>query len=537
MTGDSLHCPNPQCGCPVHPGDAFCPHCGQSLAATGNEPPASAPAPEASPAGNATRIEPPRQEASLSESLQPFLSELPPAVRGESDGAFEPAAPLSQAGDAGSASGLAGQLPSDCHDLDVRYNNSCVFVLNMQSTFDFGIRPLVDGLRDFFVEIRQSGQVIAREAPRVLLRRGAPLSFGLNYTPRNTHAGKVSFEILVGFRKDGRLHVYAAYRNHTIYSGKEDPRQVCESLVVEVKNNIQQGHAGDLRVDQNFNGLREALRDRNSIALDREFLQLINTRPFWSALPLAECSSDGLSGPASAPETKNLRHLELRATEGLSVHLLRTSAIRIGRRRDCEVLARVVDAGGRELPEESLRISQYHALLEWRGEQCLLRDGGQYQEKGWRASAAGVWVDGKRLPSNGEFTFLPGREYQIALRDPADGHPHRYELSARLWSVRDMPELRPACPDAGLSPTAPACLVLRRLQGPRWIYLALRTCAAMAWADSRCGRGCVCVRDDGLQFSDGHLCEPLAPGRPLRAGGMTFQVSEPTPLEEQGRKR
>jgi len=46
---------------------------------------------------------------------------------------------------------------NDCAELEVRYNNRCVFVLNMQSTFDFEIRPLTDGVKNLFVEVWQSG--------------------------------------------------------------------------------------------------------------------------------------------------------------------------------------------------------------------------------------------------------------------------------------------------------------------------------------------------------------------------------------------
>jgi hypothetical protein len=413
-------------------------------------------------------------------------------------------------------------LHSDCSDLEVRYNNSCVFVLNMQSTFDFEIRPVADGLRQLFVEVRQSGRVIAREMPMVLPRRGSPISFGLNYTPR-THAGKVSFTIVVGYRKGGQRKVYAAYRTHTIHSAKEDPRRVCENLVVEVKNNIQQGHAGDMRVDQSFNGLREALRQRDSIEIDKEFLGLINSRPFWTSLALAECAPDSVPlGPSPGPARR--QQLELRHDDGTRIVILTQPFVRIGRHRDCEILARLLDNTGRELREESMSISQYHALIEWSSGHCRLKDGGQYPKDGWRRSTAGLWVDGKRIPANGEFNFVQGQEHRITLGDPGVAAANHYELSARLWSAADLPGSSPACQDVELSPHTPVCLVLRRLHGPNWIYLALRSRASLASADSRCGNACVCVRQETLYLSDGHSCEALAPGRAVRVGSLSFQV-------------
>ena len=237
MSSAPSRCPNPRCACPVQAGDLFCPHCGQDLSVA---------------AGGATTEAAAGYGAPL--RLEPVgLAPLPTATASAQGQVAEPAA-------ATEPSTSRGSLPSDCPDLEVSYNNSCVFVLDMQSTFDFRVRPLGDGIRELYVEVQQSGRVIARETPMVRPRRGAWLDFSLNYTPSNTRPGKAAFSIVVCYRKGDQLRVYAAYRTHTIYSGKEDPRRVCENLMVEVKNNIQQGHAGDLRVDQSFDSLREALR-------------------------------------------------------------------------------------------------------------------------------------------------------------------------------------------------------------------------------------------------------------------------------------
>ena len=515
MNDISQKCSNAQCGCPVQPADVFCPHCGQPVAAGGQtEKVQLGESPGAfAPAGSPVR------ENDQKAILHPLLAELKdlrPEPKTEVSPMAMPAVEIA-----------GGSPPSDCQDLEVRYNNSCVFVLNMQSTFDFEIRPLVDGIKNLFVEVRQSGQVIARETPMVLPRRGTLISFGLNYTPRNTHAGKVSFTIVVGYRQGDQRKIYAAFRTHTFHSGKENPRQICESLVVEVKNNIQQGHAGDLKVDQNFNGLREALRQHNTIEIDKEFLGLINARPFWTALSLAECEVDSVPGPEPAAGAPGGQQFELRAPDGTRIRILTQPPVRIGRHRDCEMLARVVDETGRELREESLRISQYHAQVEWSGERGRLRDGGQPPHEGWRRSSAGVWVDGKRVVSGGEFTMVAGGEHHVTLGDPGDGAKH-FESSVRLWTAGDLPELRPACPDVKRTPETAVCLALRRSGGPGSACLLLRTCALLTWADGRCGHACVCVRQGSLHLSDGHVCERLVPGRFVQAGSLNFQVVDVT---------
>ena len=416
---------------------------------------------------------------------------------------------------------------SDCPDLEVTYNHSCVFVLNMQSTFDFTIHPLAEGVRDLHVEVRQSGQLIARETPMVLARRGSPISFGLNYTPRYCQAGRVSFTILVAYRLAGRLKAYAAYRTHTLYSGKEDPRQVCENLVVEVKNNIQQGHAGDMRVEQSFNGLREALRHHDPIEIDREFLALINNRPYWMPLALAECLPDAIHLPTVAQSGAGRgQSLTLHGPEAVRLHLLTQDSVRIGRSRDCEILARILDASGQELREPSRLISQYHALVEWRSGRYQIRDGGQYPGSGWRRSSCGLWVDGRRLAGDGAFHFIAGQEHRITLGDPAVGAAGLYELGARVWLVRDLPAAASGWPGVEPDPDAPAALVLRRLHGPGWSYLLLRTCGCLGWADARCGQSCVALSQGSLHLGDGPLCGSAVPGQTFRAGSLSFQIAD-----------
>lgn len=525
MNGAPSKCPNPQCGCPVLAADAFCPSCGQGLTATAGPAAALADLVGGNVSGSADASSP-QELAGASEMLPSLPTQTSPAraVAGpESESLATPPHPV------GSAAEVSGEAPpqSDCADLEVRYNNSCVFVLNMQSTFDFEIRPRMDGLRDLFVEVRQSGQVIARETPTMLPKRGVALQLGLNYTPRNTHAGKVSFEIRVGFRKDQQRHAFAVYRTHTIYSGKEDPRQVCESLVVEVKNNIQQGHAGDVRVDQSFDGLREALRDRSTIALDREFLQLINTRPFWTVLPLGECAEESAGGSAFLRRARPLQPIVLRSAEGLAIHLLPQSPVRIGRAKDCEIVARAFDTAGKQLNDESLRIGRYHASLEWQDNQCQILDRGYYaDEKRWRSSSTGVWIDGRRMTSGQAFTFAPAHEYRITLAEPAADKAVGFELAARLWLVKDLPRLRAGCPDLRATPEAPACLILRRLQSPAETFVLLRQAVSLAWVDDRCAAACVCLREQIMHFSDGHGCDGLMPGKPVRAGKLDFRVAE-----------
>jgi hypothetical protein len=91
---------------------------------------------------------------------------------------------------------LGSNFPqSDCSDLEVHYNNKRIFVLNMLSTFNLKVIPKVDGIKKLFVEIQQSGQRVAYDAPIYSLRAGAIYSLHLNYKPS---AGRLGIRRLLG---------------------------------------------------------------------------------------------------------------------------------------------------------------------------------------------------------------------------------------------------------------------------------------------------------------------------------------------------
>lgn len=220
----------------------------------------------------------------------------------------------------------------------------------------------------------------------------------------------------------------------------------------------------------------------------------------------------------------NCQRLELQNDEGTKIFITNQSTVRIGRHRSCDILARSLNKAGQELRAESLMISQFHAQIDWIDDSCHLKDGGYYPGKGWQQSTAGLWVDGRRVATGGGFDLVQDREYLVALGDPNSEAANPFKLGARLWSARNLPELKPACQDYELSPDTPVCVMLRRLNGPRWVYLILRFCAALAWADSRTGRTCVGLRQGRLHLSDGDVCDPLKSGRGVRTGAISFRV-------------
>ena len=218
------------------------------------------------------------------------------------------------------------------------------------------------------------------------------------------------------------------------------------------------------------------------------------------------------------------QRFELHASDGTRIFVFNQIPVRIGRHSDCEILARMMDSEGQELWKESISISKYHALIEWNNDRCRLKDGGQDPKDGWRRSSSGLWVDGRRVAADGDFNFVAGLEHRITLGDPGVAGARRYELSARLWLARDLAQSKTDCLDVDPPPQSPACLMLRRLNGPAWVYLVLRSCAALAWADSRCGSACVGLCQGSLHLCEGRNSEPLVAKHSVRAGSLKFEV-------------
>jgi serine/threonine protein kinase len=221
--------------------------------------------------------------------------------------------------------------------------------------------------------------------------------------------------------------------------------------------------------------------------------------------------------PAVRPQ-----RLELRSADGARFFVMNQSSVRIGRNRNCDVVARSFSKSGHEIREESLMISQFHAQIDWNGAACRLRDGGTYPEKGWQPSTAGLWVNGQKLSSGGQLDLVADKDYTISLGAPTLRSP--FQLRTRLFSAKALPKPKPACYDLDLSPETPVCLMMTRLSFPVAVYFIVRSCAALSWADPRSGQTCLGLRQGRLHLGDTQSCELLVGGREVRAGALKFQV-------------
>jgi hypothetical protein len=241
---------------------------------------------------------------------------------------------------------------------------------------------------------------------------------------------------------------------------------------------------------------------------------------------LRECYADdrdGIAPPAPAAVRQDLA-LDI---EGPRLYLLAMNRVRVGRCKECEVVARVVTDTGIELRDASLRISQQHAYFEFSGGGFRLVDKGFDAKKGtWRPSTLGTFIDGGRLqPDGGEKRLAPGATHRITFASSDVGDPEVFGLEARVWTVEEARRDAPAC---HRSPPAeePAALVLRRLHGPAEIHILLRHGLPLSLLRPDWRGICLCREDGGFRIHSRGTCEWLVPGKGLSAGGRSIKVME-----------
>jgi len=413
---------------------------------------------------------------------------------------------------------------SDCADLDIQYNHSVVFVLGMKSTFDFRIRPRGEGIKDLAVEIREGDRLLVAQSIPVKLKPGAEIPFSLGCVPEHGYSGLCCFAIHIRYRADSAVRRYVAWKRHTIHDGREEPRKICESLKVEIRNNVTQGHAGDVRLSQHMDGLASLLQSGGEASVNQRMLSLICARPFWDVLHLHECEGDDVDGPPPPEAVRTRIGIVL---DEVPVHLMDSTRVRAGRHRACEILARVHTDTGIEMADPSLRISAHHAYFEYSAGHFRVVDRGFYEKRGcWKPSAMGTAVDGRMVPS-GQERVLEAR-HLICLAPPradeAIPEEQRVEFEARVWSDDQLASLKSGCRREP-APGEPACLVLRRLHEPCEFHVLLRRGFPLAALDGRWTGLCVCREAGAYRLKAGGRCTWLVPGQTLSVGGSRIEVT------------
>ena len=471
MTNALRSCP--KCHWPLEAGDScFCPHCG----------------------------------GEVGEAILPVTGPETPAAAGiERD-----ARPLGTASPNGSND-------SDCHELEILYNVSRLFVEGLEMPFQFRITPLREEISDLCIEIRRrqsspGGELlVARDEPAWFPVRGKTMENPVGFRPEPGSAGHVTFDIYVGYQSSGIRKWYLTRKTHTVFQPKTQAESVARELNIQFHNELSQGHAGDAQVHQTLQGLETLIHAKKDYVED---FRGVDVPELWVRLPLARCQYKPLSGKPTGPvhsrvETEPFR-LKLRGPGGV-IHLLSGSILTMGRSRENDVVTRVTLADGSTPTGPNERISRYHAQIQRQGNRCMLIDRGcDPVTKVAKPSAMGIMLDDRPVPRGQSVSLPMDRDFSIALAPAGHREEEVYVLEGRVWTcgmVGGMPGCRKL-----FSAHEPAGLVLHSRGNPGELYALLWAYLPLSRIVPQWSESCVCRTGDGFMMEAGGRCDCLVPG-------------------------
>lgn len=435
-----------------------------------------------------------------------------------------------------------------CADFEVDYDVGRVFVEGYFFPFQLRLRPVRDGIEGLFVEIRREDVVINCKRPAAILSRGQRLTVPIPYRPTTGIAGKIWYEIYIGYQVDGESKVYMAQQDHQVFPARANAQSVLTTLKVEYHNHMQMGHAGDMQVDQRLRDL-EALRPRADDSAEAVIKQL-DRNPIWKPLSLLPCrySKPGAvqacarPSPESMPSAARCDRLVLQAG-GKSVFLYADQRVTLGRgslsasRSDnADIITRIRLANGRENPTLirgpdgkmypiSICISRFHGQIEADHRECRVLDQAWYpKDHRIQPSGPGTYLDGVRIQPRGGTVRLPvDKPFSLTLAGPAVSEEGVFGFAGLLYSAGRVLGLCKACACEG-NPGELAGLVLKDQLCELETWACVWEALPLAALDPSWGPGGICRWGEGFLARIDHRCEWLVPGRPLTLPGATLQV-------------
>jgi len=462
----------------VEEGATFCENCGCDLAEDLAETEANPPAPRKAPAREEPgHIEKPREKSRSDASLK---------------------------------------LTSHCPDLDVRYNVNRIFVEGLVLPFEFRVTPGVEGITDLCLEIEaRKGHKISEHPPEYPVRGEeihVPVAF---QSPAGLH-GKVPFRIYVGYKRNGTPHWFTATNSHKVFRAREKAQKVIDTLVLDLKNEAAQGHAGDIQIHQRIDNL-EALRPReDNPAAD---LKNVDLPPAWAPLNLRRCrrkldrEAPGLRKQALPAPPDAARQSGVTLSIGdCRVHFLAESKVTLGRSRDCDVVTRITRSDGREPRDPNLRIGRYHCRIEMDRRTCKVVDRAWYPDKKEdRTSTCGIFVDNHRVSPGGQ-TFPANQKCTLSLTGPDARDKNTFGFEITCMTCAFVCNTLSPCFERD-DPAALACVSMKRCDSVKERIVLLRSCCRLSTLDAAWGDVLIRRLDGAFsaQTPAGH--EWLTPGR------------------------
>jgi len=418
-------------------------------------------------------------------------------------------------------------LPVDSHQfLQVEYDKSRVFVVGQTMNFRFSLTPLVEGMSDVFVavafegrgqkvEVNQLGWIPCKGDRRELRN--------INFAA--PEAGSMGFSFYFGFLKDEIQYVFEADGEHKVWPAHARAQDVVRNIEINIQNS---GHA----VDFQFDGIKEKLSSNET--LEAVIDQLHSMPPVWSGLQLYKSTwrpprtrkkkaqklfpvALDMDIPFSARTDK----LTLR-TNSRTIHLLSGTQIHCGKNRNNDIVTRLFQ-NGTATRELNTKISRYHCIIERDGKNCYVINRGDYPNAGSQASAFGLFLDGKNIPSMGRKKLDLQESSTLSLAGSDCLEPGVFSFELEPWKCSS--SMRRNCTrDCERRKTA--SLVLRRRDAVPETYIALWECFLLGEADPDFDGIVVWREENGFGYATADADGWLQPGITIQTPQCEIYVEE-----------
>lgn len=496
----------PHCGWPVAAADRCCEDCGKPLHAgdpgidpTGEASAATSPSPPDAP-GRASRAGDPAaladgQAGPVSALAQRVLPARPDTPNRHADIALDGA--------------LLSAIPigSECPLLTLEVDRGRCLVEGMDCVLRFRLSAAGADVSALRVRVSSSfgvGRPWSFEMPGCQLGVGRSRVVRFECAPPQGVRGLKVLQWDVSFTCAEQEQRFEAQSEHSVYASDLS----VESLVGRLSVDIHQGDAGVVRLGDFYS---DVLKSR-SVTLRELVQEMTEAPPVWEALDLWHKEARSMVLPPPPPEAR-LRALTLHL-ETRRIHLLAAQPVRLGRGRECDLVARCFDRSGRALEQESLRLSKVHACLE----RCA--EGVRYTDR----SANGTLLDGQPLV-RGTVLLTGDAEHTAALGGTSAATApltlHIRPLACGFQTRPDDCAFGEAC---GFHDAAGA--VVRRSDDVAEVFVAVWCHVRLRQADPNLGGLRVWRRQDAFGFRLGRQSGWLAPGMTLDLGsGHRLRIS------------